>query len=54
MPWNDLGVREGVRRLDGLAERPTPEQALARGEVWRPLCSVAAWTMWRLCDVETP
>ena len=50
MPAGDLGVREGVRILDGLAERPTPKQVLLRAEPWRPLRSVAAWMMYRLCD----
>jgi 3-methyladenine DNA glycosylase/8-oxoguanine DNA glycosylase len=54
LPTGDLGVQEGLRRLDGLAERPTPKQLEERGAVWRPLASVAAWTMWRLTDVETP
>lgn len=51
---DDLGIREGVRRLDGLPERPSPRAVEARGEVWRPLRSVASWVLWRLCDVEVP
>ena len=50
MPAGDLGVREGVRLLDGLAERPAPREVLARAEPWRPLRSVATWVMYRLCD----
>jgi len=50
LPATDLGVREGVRVLDGLEERPTPGAVLARGEIWRPLCSVASWYMWRLVE----
>jgi 3-methyladenine DNA glycosylase/8-oxoguanine DNA glycosylase len=46
----DLGIREGVRILDNLEERPSPAQALARSEVWRPLRSVASWYLWRLAD----
>jgi DNA-3-methyladenine glycosylase II len=52
MPTADLGVQEGLRRLDGLAERPRPKEVLARSEVWRPLRSVASWYMWRMCDPE--
>ncbi len=52
MPIADLGVQEGLRRLDGLAERPKPREVLARSEVWKPLRSVASWYMWRLCDPE--
>ena len=51
---DDLGIREGLRRLDGLPERPSPRTVEARGEVWRPLRSVASWVLWRLCDVEVP
>lgn len=48
----DLGVREGLRLLDGRTERPTPKEALARMESWRPLRSVGSWWMWRLVDRE--
>lgn len=50
MPCGDLGVQEGLRMLDGLAERPSPAQVLARAESWRPLRSVASWTLYRVCD----
>lgn len=47
---DDLGLREGLRRLDGLADRPTPKELAARGEAWAPLRSVASWVLWRLCE----
>lgn len=50
MPVGDLGVQEGVLRLDGLAERPTPVQLEERARVWEPLRSVGAWFMWRLSE----
>jgi DNA-3-methyladenine glycosylase II len=50
LPHTDLGIQEGIKRLDGLAQRPKPKEVLARGEAWRPLASVAAWTLWRLVD----
>ncbi len=50
MPAGDLGVREGARILDGLAERPEPGELLARAERWRPLRSVATWFLYRLAD----
>lgn len=50
MPVGDLAVREGVRILDGLEERPSPNEVLERAECWRPLRSVASWVMWRLND----
>ena len=50
LPVGDLGVQEGLRLLDGLDERPGPDEVAARGEVWRPLASVASWYLWRLTD----
>jgi DNA-3-methyladenine glycosylase II len=47
---DDLGLREGARLLDGLADRPTPKALEARAEPWRPLRSVASWYLWRLVD----
>ena len=46
----DLGLLEGLRILDGLDMRPTPAEALARSEAWKPLRSVASWYLWRLTD----
>jgi DNA-3-methyladenine glycosylase II len=50
MPSDDLGVREGLRRLDGLAERPAPASVIERAVVWSPLRTIAAWTLWRVTD----
>ncbi len=52
MPATDLGIREGLRRLDRLDDRPDPEVVLERAEAWQPLRSVAAWVLWRLLDAE--
>lgn len=46
----DLGLREGIRILDGREERPGPAEALERSRVWEPLRSVASWYLWRLAD----
>lgn len=54
MPATDLGVREGLRRLDELEERPTPKEVLERSEAWKPLRSVASWVLWRLTDTPAP
>ena len=54
MPATDLGVREGLRRLDELEERPTPKEVIERSEPWRPLRSVASWVLWRLTDTPAP
>ena len=50
MPATDLGVREGLRRLDALDARPSPAEVLERAAAWRPLCSVASWVLWRLAE----
>ena len=50
LPTTDLGVQEGLRRLDGLAERPRPAEVERRGAIWRPLASVASWVLWRLAS----
>ena len=50
LPTNDLGVQEGARLLDNKKQRPTAKELAARGAVWAPLSSVAAWLMWRLAD----
>ena len=51
MPSADLGVQEGLRILDGLAERPGPAELQARAEAWGPLRSVASWHLWRLTEL---
>jgi DNA-3-methyladenine glycosylase II len=48
----DLGLQEGLRRLDGLAERPGPKELEQRARVWAPLRSVASWTLWRLTELD--
>lgn len=47
---DDLGLREGLKRLDALDERPTPKELDARGELWAPLRSVASWVLWRASE----
>ena len=51
-PSTDLGLQEGLRRLDGLQERPKPKELELRAAVWAPLRSVAAWQLWRIADSE--
>ncbi len=50
MPTGDLGVQEGLRRLEGLKERPTPKELHERAEIWTPMKSVATWVLYRLCE----
>ncbi len=54
-PAGDLGVREGYRRMFGLAERPGEKELLPLGERFRPFRSVATWYLWRANEVlENP
>lgn len=47
LPVDDLGVREGVRKLYGLDQRPTAKELVQLGERWRPFRSIATWYVWR-------
>ena len=47
LPVDDLGLREGVREVYGLGERPGAKQLTEIGEVWRPYRSIATWYIWR-------
>lgn len=47
LPVDDLGVREGYRRLKGLDKAPTPAQMRSLGGAWSPYRTVAAWYLWR-------
>ncbi len=47
-PVGDLGVRIGVGRLLGLAERPDVATVQAAGERWRPHRSAVAMFCWHL------
>jgi len=50
LPVDDFGVRDGYRRLHGLAEQPRPRDLAAIGEMWAPFRSYAAWYLWRAVD----
>ncbi len=50
LPVDDLALREGVRRLYDLPERPTPKQVIEMGEKWRPWRTVATWYVWRVME----
>jgi 3-methyladenine DNA glycosylase/8-oxoguanine DNA glycosylase len=51
-PTGDYGVRKGLQRWLGLAEVPTPREAEALGEPFRPWRTVLAWSMWRIHELE--
>ena len=60
-PVSDYGVRKGfaltfqrIPKSRGLvsADLPKPEPMLKRAKKWSPYRSVAAWYMWRACDLD--
>ena len=46
-PNRDLGIQEGIKRLDQLDRRPTPAEAARRAACWAPYRSTASWYLWR-------
>ena len=51
-PVGDLAVREGLRRILGLEQRPTPGECRRLGEPYAPHRSAFALLCWRFCDAE--
>lgn len=60
-PVTDYGVRKGFAltfqrvpktRAITAAELPKPEVMLKRAKRWAPFRSVAAWYLWRACDLD--
>lgn len=47
---DDLGLRKGIQRLDGLDQMPNAKQALLRAEVWAPHRTLASLYLWRIAD----
>lgn len=52
LPVDDLGIRKGAQRVDGLEAMPTPKELAARGEVWGPYRTLAGMYLWRIADAE--
>ncbi|HWT55887.1 MAG TPA: DNA-3-methyladenine glycosylase [Candidatus Microsaccharimonas sp.] len=52
LPVGDLGIRNGVRKLYGLEEVPSPTQVteIATQNNWHPYESVASWYIWQSLD----
>lgn len=51
LPVDDLGIRKGVQRVDGLEQMPTPKQLQLRGEHWGPYRTLASLYLWRIADM---
>ncbi len=54
LPWDDLGVRQAIRRLHGLDELPNREECERAAAPWRPYASVASWYCWRSLEIQDP
>jgi len=52
LPTGDLGIKNGMRKLYDLPEKPTPEdmEMIAVNNHWHPYESVASWYMWHSLD----
>jgi len=52
LPVGDLGIRNGVRKLYGFVDTPTPAQVVEVAEKnhWHPYESIASWYMWQALD----
>jgi DNA-3-methyladenine glycosylase II len=46
-PCDDLGIRQAIRRLYGLAAIPDKATSLRIAEPWRPYASIASWYCWQ-------
>lgn len=52
LPVDDFGVRNGFRLAYRLAGMPTTRALALFGERWRPHRTLAAWYLWRACDLH--
>jgi len=52
LPTGDLGIKNGIQKLYGFKEKPTPEEmeAIAKKHHWHPYESVASWYVWHSLD----
>jgi DNA-3-methyladenine glycosylase II len=52
LPVGDLGIKNGIFALYGLAEKPTPDEimTIADEQGWHPYATVASWYIWYSLD----
>ena len=50
LPVGDFAVREGWRRIQGLAAQPSPRELARLGLAFAPHRSAAAWYLWRASE----
>ena len=56
LPTGDLGIKNGIQKLYGFEEKPTPEQMeeIAKENNWHPYESLASWYVWFSLDNKPP
>jgi DNA-3-methyladenine glycosylase II len=52
LPVDDLGIRNGIRRIYCLAELPDKKMVHTIGQPWQPYRTIAAWYLWRSLEIE--
>ncbi len=52
LPYEDLGVRQALRRFHSLDELPDKNRSTELARPWRPYASVASWYCWRSLDSD--
>jgi DNA-3-methyladenine glycosylase II len=52
-PVDDLGLREGVRVVFGMKDRPTAKELREIGEQFKPHRTLATWYFWRYLGLQT-
>ena len=52
LPIDDLGIRKGAQRVDGLEAMPVPKALAERGERWGPYRTYASLYLWRIADLD--
>jgi DNA-3-methyladenine glycosylase II len=50
-PHDDLGVRNGIRKLYDLKELPDKTTSHRIAEPWHPYKSIASWYCWRCLEL---
>lgn len=50
LPIDDLGIRKGAQRVDGLDAMPAPKALAERGQAWGPYRTYASFQLWRIAD----
>lgn len=52
LPVGDLGIKNGIQKLYGLENTPTPDDIteIAKNNSWHPYESVASWYVWHSLD----